>query len=113
MVTAVRSSQGIKPILSIMSLAEIQEAIEKLGLEERAELWTWFQEVEETDELLAAVDEGIQAAEEGRVFSLDLRKSKPIAGKDRSASRRTFQSLLFVGFEANFHVSVLFSRGLF
>jgi predicted transcriptional regulator len=70
-VTAVRSSQGIKPILSIMSLAEIQEAIEKLGSEERAELWTWFQEVEETDELLAAVDEGIQAAEEGRVFSLE------------------------------------------
>ena len=29
-----------------MSLAEIQEAIEKLGPEERAELWTWFQEAE-------------------------------------------------------------------
>jgi len=59
-------------ILSIMSsLAEIQEAIEKLGPEERAELWTWFQEAEETDELVAAVDEGIQAAEEGRVFTLE------------------------------------------
>jgi len=58
-------------ILSIMSsLAEIQEAIQKLGPEERAELWTWFQEAEETDELVAAVDEGIQAAEEGRVFTL-------------------------------------------
>ena len=56
------------------SLAEIQEAIENLGPEERAELWTWFQEVEETDELVAAVDEGIQAAEEAE-FSL-LRKSK-------------------------------------
>ena len=41
------------------SLAEIQEAIEKLGPEERAELWTWFQEAEDTDELVAAVDEGI------------------------------------------------------
>ena len=29
------------------------------------ELWTWFQEAEETDELVAAIDEGIQAAEEG------------------------------------------------
>jgi predicted transcriptional regulator len=46
-------------------------AIEKLGPEERAQLWTWFQEAEEIDELLAAIDEGIQAAEEGRVFSLE------------------------------------------
>jgi hypothetical protein len=37
--------------------------IEKLGPEEPAELWTWFQEAEEIDELVAAVDEGIQAAE--------------------------------------------------
>jgi predicted transcriptional regulator len=49
------------------NLTEIQEAIEKLGPGERAELW--FQEAEETDELVAAVDEGIQAAEEGRVFT--------------------------------------------
>jgi hypothetical protein len=43
------------------NLIEIQEAIEKLAPEERAELWDWFQaqEVEETDEMLAAVDEGI------------------------------------------------------
>ena len=48
------------------SLAEIQDAIEKLGPEERAELWDWFQaqEVEETDEMLAAVDEGIRSIEE-------------------------------------------------
>ena len=60
-----------------MSLAEIQEAIEKLGPQERAELWTWFQEAEEeTDELVAAVDEGIQAAEEGRVFSLEEIKTQ-------------------------------------
>jgi hypothetical protein len=50
-------------------LAEIQETIEKLGPEEQAELWTWFQEVEETDELVAAVDEGIQAAEEALPFA--------------------------------------------
>ena len=30
-----------------------------------------FQEAEETDELVAAVDEGIKAAEEGRVFTLE------------------------------------------
>ena len=58
------------------SLAEIQAAIEKLGPEERAELWTWFQEAEEIDELVAAIDEGIQAAEEGRVFSLEEIKCK-------------------------------------
>jgi predicted transcriptional regulator len=64
-------------ILSIMSsLAEIQEAIEKLGPEERAELWTWFQEAEETNELVAAVDEGIKAAEEGRVFTLEEVKTQ-------------------------------------
>ena len=70
----------IKPILLIMSLAEIQEAIEKLGPEERAELWTWFQEAEETDELVAAVDKGIQAAEEGRVFSLEEIKTQMQSG---------------------------------
>ena len=57
-------------------LAEIQEAIEKLGPEERAELWARFQESKETGELIAAVDEGIQAAEEGRVFSLEEIKTQ-------------------------------------
>jgi len=43
----------------MINLIEIQEAIEKLAPKERAELWDWFQaqEVEETDEMLAAVDE--------------------------------------------------------
>jgi predicted transcriptional regulator len=54
-----------------LATTEIQKAIEKLGPEERAQLWTWFQEAEEIDELVAAIDEGIQAAEEGRVFSLE------------------------------------------
>ena len=47
------------------SLAEIQEAIEKLTSEERAKLREWFdaQDAEETDELLAAIDEGIRSAE--------------------------------------------------
>ena len=72
MMTTVRNSKRSLTDPSIMSsLAEIQEAIEKLGPEERAELWTWFQEAEEIDELVAAIDEGIQAAEEGRVFSLE------------------------------------------
>jgi predicted transcriptional regulator len=54
-----------------IATTEIQKAIEKLGPEERAQLWTWFQEAEEIDELVAAIDEGIQVAEEGRVFSLE------------------------------------------
>ena len=53
------------------SLAEIQEAIEKLTSEERAKLREWFdaQDAEETDELLAAIDEGIRSAETERTFS--------------------------------------------
>ena len=55
------------------SLAEIQEAIEKLTSEERASLREWFdaQDAEETDELLAAIDEGIRSAETERTFSLE------------------------------------------
>jgi predicted transcriptional regulator len=55
------------------SLAEIQEAIEKLASEDRARLRDWFnaQDVEETDEVLAAIDEGIRSAETERTFSLE------------------------------------------
>ena len=55
------------------SLAEIQEAIEKLASEDRARLREWFdaQYAEETDELLAAIDEGIRSAETERTFSLE------------------------------------------
>ena len=40
-------------------MGEIQETIEKLASEDRARLREWFdaQDVEETDELLAAIDE--------------------------------------------------------
>ena len=55
------------------SLTEIQEAIEKLASEDRARLREWFdaQDAEETDELLAAIDEGIRSAETERTFSLE------------------------------------------
>jgi predicted transcriptional regulator len=55
------------------SLAEIQEAIGKLASEDRARLREWFdaQDAEETDELLAAIDEGIRSAETERTFSLE------------------------------------------
>jgi hypothetical protein len=45
------------------NLIEMQDAIETLAPKERTELWDWFQaqEVEETDEMLAAVDEGIRS----------------------------------------------------
>ncbi len=59
------------------NLIEIQEAIEKLAPKERAELWDWFQaqEVEETDEMLAAVDEGIRSIEEqGGTPAQEVRK---------------------------------------
>jgi hypothetical protein len=62
------------------SLTEIQDAIEKLAPEERAELWGWFlaQEVEETDEMLAAVNEGIRSIEEqGGTPAEEVRKLIP------------------------------------
>ena len=47
------------------SLAEIQEAIEKLAPEDRARLREWFdaQDAEETDEPLVDIDEGIRSAD--------------------------------------------------
>jgi hypothetical protein len=53
---------------------------ENLWPEERAELWDWFQaqEVEETDEMLAAVDEGIRSIEEqGGTPAEEVRKLIP------------------------------------
>jgi hypothetical protein len=53
-------------ILRLMSgLAEIQQAILGLAAQERSQLWDWFleQEIEESPELLAAVDEGIRSIE--------------------------------------------------
>jgi DNA polymerase/3'-5' exonuclease PolX len=62
------------------SLAEIQQVIEKLAPKECAELWDWFQvqEVEETDELLAAVDERIRSIEkQGGTSAEEVRKLIP------------------------------------
>jgi hypothetical protein len=66
--------------LIMSNLIEIQEAIERLAPRERAELWEWFQaqEVEETDEMLAAVDEGIRSIEEqGGTPAEEVRKLIP------------------------------------
>ena len=66
--------------LIMSNLIEIQEAIEKLAPRERAELWDWFQarKVEETDEMLAAVDEGIRSIEEqGGTPAEEVRKLIP------------------------------------
>ena len=57
------------PYISVVSsLGEIREAIEKLSPEQRRELQQWLEAfeadgVEESDELMAAVDEGIHALE--------------------------------------------------
>lgn len=50
------------------SLTEIQQAIEKLSQEERMELRRWLETfgvdgVEESDEMMAAIDEGIRSLE--------------------------------------------------
>jgi hypothetical protein len=52
----------------VSGLGEIQEAIEKLSEEQRMELRRWLDTlgddgVEESDELMAAVDEGIRSLE--------------------------------------------------
>jgi len=56
-----------------VSLTEIQEAIEQLGLEERSELRNWLeaQDIQESPEFLAAVDDGILSAENEPKSSLD------------------------------------------
>jgi len=57
----------------VKSLAEIREAIEKLAPNERAELRDWLdaQDIEESSEFLAAVDEGIWSAENEPKSSLE------------------------------------------
>ena len=52
----------------VSGLIEIQAAIEKLSEEERTELRRWLEaygedDVEESDELMAAIDEGIRSLE--------------------------------------------------
>jgi predicted transcriptional regulator len=62
---------------SMSGLAEIQHAILELPEEERAQLWEWLQarEVEESPELLAAIDEGIRSIEtEGGIPEEEVRK---------------------------------------
>jgi hypothetical protein len=72
------------------SLAEIQEAIEKLPSKDRARLREWFdaQDVEETDELLAANDEGIRSAETELIFSLEEGRGEIKKWAKKSAWRR-------------------------
>src|ERR1700676_2271202 len=55
------------------SLAEIRQAIEKLAAKERSELRNWLdaQDIEESPEFLAAVDEGIRSAESEPKSSLE------------------------------------------
>ena len=49
------------------ALAEIQQAILELPIQERSQLWDSFleREVEESPEFMAAVDEGIRSIETG------------------------------------------------
>ena len=55
------------------SLAEILQAIEELAPKERAELRRWLdaQDIEESPEFLAAVDEGNRSAENEPKSSLE------------------------------------------
>jgi hypothetical protein len=57
----------------VKSLAEIRQAIDKLTPRERAELRDWLdaQDIEESPEFLAAVDEGIPSAENEPKNSLE------------------------------------------
>jgi hypothetical protein len=57
----------------VKSLAEIRQAIDKLTPRERAELRDWLdaQDIEESPEFLAAMDEGIPSAENEPKNSLE------------------------------------------
>jgi hypothetical protein len=55
----------------VSGLAEIQEAIDRLSPEERAQLWDWFQasavsRFEESEELLATLDQAERSIREGK-----------------------------------------------
>ena len=56
-----------------MSIEEILEELPKLTPEERQELRDWLaaDEFAETDELIAAVDQGIRSAQNGPSLSID------------------------------------------
>jgi hypothetical protein len=59
------------------ALAEIQQAILDLPTQDRSRLWDWFleQEIEESPELLAAVDEGIRSIEtQGGIPAEEVRR---------------------------------------
>jgi hypothetical protein len=59
------------------ALAEIQQAILGLPTQERSQLWDWFleQEIEESPEFLAAVDEGIRSIEaQGGIPAEEVRR---------------------------------------
>ena len=56
-----------------MSLNQILEELQKLTPEERQEVRDWLdaEEFPETDELMAAVDEGIRSSETEQSLSID------------------------------------------
>jgi hypothetical protein len=56
-----------------MSIKEILEELPKLTPEERQQLRDWLEaeETPETDELIAAVDEGIRSSESEQSLSID------------------------------------------
>jgi hypothetical protein len=83
------------------SLAEIRQAIEKLAPKERAELRRWLdaQDIEESPEFLAAVDEG------NRFSIFAMRLAIMIMGQSRPWSDR----YLFSAFNAFQRLSTLFN----
>ena len=71
-----------------MSIKEILEELPKLTPEERQELREWLaaDEFPETDELIAAVDEGIRSAQSGQSLSIEEAKELILKCALRSAS---------------------------
>ena len=61
--------RGIKPILLTMSLAEIQEAIEKLAPEERAALCEWLDEFD--PDAMAVIRERVRQIRAGEATLID------------------------------------------
>jgi len=61
--------RGIKPILLTMSLAEIQEAIEKLAPEERAALREWLDESD--PDIMAVIRERVRQIRAGEATLID------------------------------------------
>jgi hypothetical protein len=97
----------------VSGLGEIQEAIQKLSEEQRMELRRWldtlgYDGVEESDELMAAIDEGIRSLEVQGFSTLFRAARAARVAINRGYYRQIYQATDPV---ARAHIDALFEKG--